>query len=324
MGDTQINRRLNPFDIFFLMRPPMLIPVWGFFLAGYWRSRGGGVNTIPGFIRSALTPDGYFWLSFVAFSLLMGAIYIINQIVDRESDRANRKLFLIPLAIVPVRLACAMVILLSLISFSAGWFFGMPYLMLLVLSLLIGILYSVRPMRFKGRPILDIISNGVGYGVIAFGVGWITGAPFTNALMVRAIPYLFAAATIFSASTILDTEGDEEDGAITTAVFFGRKATLVISLLTLLGALSSALLCRDYVIIITSVLSLPLVICALAKQKRQFVTLYMRGASYVFIVLMGILFPWFFVLLIFVFLASKYYYRYRFGIAYPKLLEKGT
>ena len=316
--------RLNPFDIFFLLRPPMLIPVWAFFLAGYWRTLYVPLFAIPGYIKTALFPNGYFWLSFVSFSLLMGAVYIINQIVDRDSDRVNQKLFLIPLGIVSLKLAYGMVIFLVLISFGIGLLFGTNYVILLAISFFIGVLYSVRPFRLKGRPIVDMLSNAVGYGVLAFGIGWITDDCFTIDLLIRSIPYFFAAATIFTSSTILDREGDRKNGAITTAVKFGTTPTLIISLLTLLVALVSALLLRDYVITITSIIGLPLLVVALIKKKRQFITLYMRGASYVFIILIAVLFPWFLVLLGFVFVSSKVYYKFRFGIVYPRLLEKGV
>jgi hypothetical protein len=48
----------------------------------------------------------------------------------------------------------------------------------------------------------------------------------------------------------------------------------------------------------------------------------MRGVSYVFIILIAILFPWFLLLLFAVYGISKWYYKYRFGIRYPELLER--
>jgi chlorophyll synthase len=300
----------------------MLIPVWAFFLAGYWRSISVSLSGIGAHIRMMLVPRGSFWLSFVSFSLLMGAVYIINQIVDRESDRVNQKLFLIPLGIVPVKLAIIMVVVLVAVSLGMGWTFGIWYLVLLCISLIVGVLYSVPPLRLKGRPVVDIISNAAGYGVLAFGIGWITRDCLSLDFALRLIPYFFAAATIFTASTVLDREGDRADGALTTAVTFGITPTLMISLVTLFVALGSGIVLRDYIILVTSVVGLPLIIIALIRKKRQFVTLYMRGTSYVFILLVAAVFPWFLVLLVCVFMSSKLYYRLRFGITYPALLEK--
>ena len=311
-----------PLDILFLLRPPMLIPVWTFFLAGFWRSEGFGVREIPFFIKETSFLNSHFWLSFISYSLLLGSIYIVNQIVDRESDRLNKKLFLIPLGIVPVKLALAICIILVIISFSITFKYGIVYLLFLLLSLIIGLLYSVKPFRFKGKPVIDIFSNAIGYGILAFGVGWITVSGFSYKLLFYAIPYFLATASIFTTSTILDIEGDRNDGAVTTAVKFGKTTTLIISMVSLLLAFISALFLRDIVIVITSVVSFPLLLIALIKRKRKFITLYMRGGSYVFIILLAVLFPWYFILIIFVFLISKLYYKYRFGIRYPALLER--
>ncbi len=318
----EISLKLQPLDLLFLMRPPMLIPVWAFFLAGFWRSKNILLPEILLQIRYSFTLKGNFWLSFVSFSLLMGAVYIINQIVDRESDRENRKLFLIPLGIVPVKLAFSVCGILVIVSLIIGYKYGTVYLVFLIVSLCMGILYSVPPFRFKGKPVLDIISNSIGYGMLAFGIGWITASSFSVELLVHSIPYFFAAASIFAVSTILDVEGDKKDGVITTGVCFEKKVTIVISAVTLLISLISALFIRDMVIGITAVIGFPIIIVVIMKKRREFITFYMRGVSYVFIILIAILFPWFLLLLFAVYSISKWYYKYRFGIRYPELLER--
>jgi len=318
----KIDRRLQPADLFFLIRPPMLVPVWTFFLAGYWRAMGVSVKLIPEFIKNSIILSRNFWLSFIAYSLLLGSIYVVNQIVDRKSDKKNKKLFLIPLDIVSVKLAVAVTVVLIIVSFGLTFKFGILYTVFLLISLVIGLLYSFPPFRLKGRPIVDIVSNAAGYGILAFGVGWLTAAGFNSKMFVFCIPYFFATASIFAVSTILDIEGDREDGAITTAVKFGKNSALFISIVTLLMSLISAFWTRDLLIIITSLISFPLLIKAFAGKRREFITLYMRGGSYILVVLIGVLFPWYFLLLVFILLVSKHYYKHRFGIKYPELLEK--
>ena len=320
---SKISLRLQPLDLLFLIRPPMLIPVWTFFLAGYWRSKGFSLSKIPFFMKQSILLDHHFWLSFIAYSLLLGSVYIVNQIVDRESDRLNNKLFLIPLGIVSIKLASIISFLLVIISFSLTFRFGLLYLVFLFCSLMVGLLYSIPPFRFKAKPIIDIFSNAIGYGILAFAVGWLTTSNFTWRLFAYAIPYFFATASIFSISTILDTEGDKRDNAITTAVRFGEEHTLYICLITLSIALVTGCFLKDYLIIVASIVSLPLIIIAIVQHKRKFITLYMRGGSFLFIILIAILFPWYIVLLIFIYFLSKYYYKRRFMLNYPTLLEEG-
>ncbi len=319
---TKISLRLHPLDLFFLIRPPMLIPVWTFFLAGSWRSKSLPVGAVPSFIKESLLLESHFWLSFIAYSLLLGSIYIVNQIVDRESDRLNEKLFLIPLGIVSIKLALTISGILVIVSFAITFSYGLIYAFFLFLSLIIGLLYSISPFRFKGRPVIDIFSNGIGYGALAFGIGWITSSNFSLKLLLFSIPYFFATASIFSVSTILDIEGDRRDGAVTSAVRFGKAAMLKISIITLILALLSALFLKDLLIITTSLISLPLLLNVFLRKKRKFLTLYMRGSSYIFIILVAILFPWYLILLFLLYLISKFYYKFRFGINYPTLLEK--
>ncbi len=319
---TKLNLKLRALDLFFLIRPPMLIPVWTFFLAGYWRAMGVSVREIPGFIKGSIFLEGNFWISFVAYSLLLGSIYIVNQIVDRESDKKNKKLFLIPFEIISVKLAVFISIILVIISFGMTYRFGILYVVFLLISFVIGLFYSLPPFRVKGRPVLDILSNAAGYGILAFGIGWLTAVSFNWKIFILCIPYFFATASVFVVSTILDMEGDRNDGASTTAVKFGDSTSLFIGVVMLLFALISAILLSDLLIIVTSVISLPLLIKALVSKQRKFITLYMRGGSYVLIFLVGILFPWYFLILLFIFFISKYYYKYRFDINYPELLEK--
>jgi 4-hydroxybenzoate polyprenyltransferase len=322
--EKKIDTRLHSLDILFLLRPPMLIPVWTFFLAGYWRGRNIPLRDIPLFMRDSLVMDGRFWVSFIGYSLLLGSVYIVNQIVDAESDRINKKLFLIPLNIISVKSAIVISVILVFVTFSLAvlFRFGIVFEVFLLSSLVLGILYSVKPVRLKGRPGIDVLSNAVGYGFLAFGMGWLTSSPFSSRLLLCSLPYLFATATIFSASTILDREGDRRDGARTTAVRFGKSTVLAVCLVTLLLSFVSALFLFDVVIVVTSVLSLPLLFVALTGGKREHITLYMRGASYVFILLIGVLHLWYILLLVLVFGLSKFYYRFRFGVSYPQLLEK--
>jgi 4-hydroxybenzoate polyprenyltransferase len=320
----KIDLRLHPLDLFFLLRPPMLIPVWAFFLAGYWRSQRLIVSETFCFVKEVLFLRSNFWISFILFSMVLGAVYIVNQIVDRESDRVNKKLFLIPLGIIPVKFASFFSILLVIVAFFLGIRYGVEYMIFLATSLVIGTIYSFPPFRLKGRPVLDILSNAVGYGILAFGIGWITGSDFSAEVFLYSIPYFFAAASVFTISTVLDIEGDREDGAITTGVKFGEKNTLVICFTLLLFSFIFAIIFMDWLLIISSFFSIPLVVLTFIKRKRETVTLFMRGGSYIFIILVGFLFPWFFILLIFLFFLSKFYYRKRFGINYPLLMEKGS
>ncbi|MCD6378936.1 UbiA family prenyltransferase, partial [bacterium] len=151
-------RNNKPFwlDYFFLTRPLILIPVWTFFLLGAHHSFAPLEKSINSF---------KLLYGILSFTTLIGAIYIINQITDKETDLANNKLFLIPRKIISVKAAWIEAAILLFLSFFAAIFFlSKGFIIILLLSLLLGLAYSIEPFRFKKRPILDVASNAIGNG----------------------------------------------------------------------------------------------------------------------------------------------------------------
>jgi 4-hydroxybenzoate polyprenyltransferase len=108
--------------------------------------------------------------------------------------------------------------------------------------LLAGILYSVRPFRFKGRPVLSTLIHLFG-GVLHFMVGYSLGVgPFQRGIMIGAFfAGVFVAGSLVQESR--DYEGDIRTGVTTNASRFGRRPTLLAGLgLFVLMPLYAALL----------------------------------------------------------------------------------
>jgi 4-hydroxybenzoate polyprenyltransferase len=201
------------FDHIFLLRPTLWVPVWTFFLLGVYQGRIVSMERIH-------TPR--IALAFILYTLLMGATYILNQIVDIESDRANKKLYLLPEGHIRVSHAWVELVGLFALSWVLAISFSAQFKILLLVSMILGILYSACPFGFKGRPILDLLSNALGYGVLAFSLGWVTVAPFSGATLLHSLPYFFAVGAVFINTTIPDIKGDKSAGEITTGVFLGE------------------------------------------------------------------------------------------------------
>ncbi len=292
-------------DYFILMRPTLFIPLWIFFLLGAHFAEG----TLT--LRSVSI--------FILYTLLMGGVYIQNQIVDRESDKKNEKLFILSDEIIPLSHAYLEMIILFLISLGLSILFGAVILFYFLLSLFMGITYSLPPIETKARPFLDILWNSYGYGFLAFIVGWISVNPHSHLMWIHGIPYFLAVGAVFVNTTIPDIKGDREEGKITTGVFLGKRKTLILGVLFDILAIITSYLLGDYICLILAGLSLPFFIYAAVNTHSKPILLSFRVPVVILAIEVCIISPIIIPLLLFIFLMQKVYYRKRFNINYPAL-----
>ncbi|UCC11275.1 MAG: UbiA prenyltransferase family protein [candidate division WOR-3 bacterium] len=309
-------RKANPFDYFFLLRPLILIPSWNFLLIGAYLAQDGE------------RPVGRLLLAACIYTLIMGGIYILNQITDRETDRINKKLFLLSEGYIPVRHAYVEMMFLWAAGLALSSFFSITFFVFILISLILGTMYSLPPVKLKGKPLLDTLSNGIGYGMVNFIVGWLVLRPPTWAMTMEFLPYFLSICAVFMNTTIADREGDEKAGEITTAVFLGARITAFVSTVLMAGAVMIALHNRDPVCLVPAALSFPLFmylgIYSLVKQgpaPRKLLIMSFRLPGVLFTIITAILYPVYGAVLALVFIAMRVYYHRRFGIIYPTLAQ---
>jgi 4-hydroxybenzoate polyprenyltransferase len=129
----------------------------------------------------AFQMQSHVWLgatvAFVAFCLLSSAIYLLNDVVDVESDRAHPSKRHRPIAagLIGVPLALATAALLAVLSLGLGAAVAPGLAGVLLLYGLIQVGYC---MQFKRAPLLDLFSIAAGFllravaGVVAAGLGF--------------------------------------------------------------------------------------------------------------------------------------------------------
>lgn len=306
-------RKFNPFDYLFILRPLILIPSWNFLLIGSYLARGES-----GFTRELV-------LGLVIYTCIMGGTYILNQIMDRETDRINRKLFLLSEGYISVKVAYSEMICLWLVGLGLSFTVNNLFLMFVVISLVLGILYSVPPFKLKGRPILDTLANGIGYGMINFGVGWLLFRDFQWNMFYRFVPYFLSICAVFINTTIIDMEGDARAHERTTALFLGERTATIVSTVLMAGAVTLSLYLRDVVCLIPAAISLPLFVLAMfftvqrGMIPRRVVIASFRLPGLLFTAITAVLYPPYFIILVLVFVGMRLYYRHRFNMTYPTL-----
>src|SRR3989337_2574596 len=113
-------------DYIFLARPVLMLPGWSIILLAHQRSSQNSATT------------GRLILTMLAATLLYGGVYIVNQIFDRETDRINKKLFLLSEGYISLKAAIRLMVLcfaFSLVlSFYLSQTIGFLFLLMFILN----------------------------------------------------------------------------------------------------------------------------------------------------------------------------------------------
>jgi len=180
--------------------------------------------------------------------------YGLNDIYDYDSDRRNpRKGLFEGIVLQPEYhsfVKNVSFIVISLLFFTSFLTLNIFNILGMVLLVSLGYFYSAPPLRFKERPPLDSITNGIGYFFAPFFLGFsFSGSIFLNAgkgILWIDVCLITAIVMGFHAySTIQDYDVDKKIGVKTFATIFGKRGAsffaLVVSILTLFFATSSIL-----------------------------------------------------------------------------------
>lgn len=301
------------FDYFFILRPLILIPCWNFLLIGSYLAQGKGGFTVE------------IILGLIIYTFIMGGVYILNQIMDIETDRINKKLFLLSEGYIPVKYAYIEMVVLWILAILLSLKFSVIFLIFIGISLVIGVFYSLPPIKLKGKPILDTVSNGIGYGVINFSIGWLLFRSFEWSMFYRFLPYFLSISAVFINTTIVDIEGDRRAKEFTTAIFLGENIAYIISAILMIGAIIVAFALKDFICLIPAAVSLPLFIYVAVhsfvknRVHRKLTIASFRLPGLLFTLITALLYPLYFLCLIVVLLGMRIYYKKRFGLSYPTL-----
>jgi len=295
-------------DHLFLLRPVLMPPLWTILLLGYYQGRRG------------LGYFGPLGRTFLFSTFLMGAIYILNQLRDIESDRINRKLFLLPEGWVSSWSAWAEAIILFLLAGFGTFKIAPPLGFAFLFAMILGAAYSFPPLSLKDRPWGGLLANMLGHGLLAFSFGWLTASPsFSLRLLCYSLPYGLAIGAVYLNTTLPDREGDRIVGKRTLGIIWGRRRVVLLSTIFVLLAAGGGYLNGDLPLLASSLVVLPLFVRANFGSGMEVVV---RATKVSILVLSGaacLFFPWYFLLLVVGLIGSRFYYRRRFNLAYPGL-----
>jgi 4-hydroxybenzoate polyprenyltransferase len=318
-------------DCFFLLRIPLLVPVWTILLLGL--IIGSSHARIGGLFAGATTLSPFAWWGIIGFSLIVASIYVVNQIVDIESDRINRKLFLLPHGFISVPTAWALAALCAGTGIMISVFVmsSTVIAILFIASLLLGALYNLPPIQLKNSALGGITANALGHGMLAFLVGWFISCydePFTLSQvltgLVSGCAPMLANAAVYLATTIPDADGDRTTGKKTFCVAFGEKNTAITAVFFCVGTLVASFFMANHfwVMAVPSAISLIIFILFAASATRERSFKAFKWPVFLLSAFVALLVPEFAALILLTFFGSKAYYKWRFNIDYPTLKTK--
>jgi len=303
-------------DYFFVLRPTLFIPVWTVFLAGYHANLSFDIN-------KKLSPleminENNLILAILLLTMLTGAVYVFNQIKDIETDAKNQKIFFVATKIISKKNAWIEGILLTLLSVGGAFILefklGLSFLFILLFA---GILYSFEPFNWKDKPIWGVIAHLCGGWSVA-ACGWIAAGTTNSSCCFYAIPYGLALVSVYLLTAIPDIPGDRESGKITFAVKYGVKITTIFALLFEALTVIASFLTKDYVLFIPGLAAFPLFVFAAFQRKTKNIIRAVKFTILFASLSVCVKFPMYFLVILFVFYFSKWYYRKRFNLEYPK------
>lgn len=244
-------------DLFFISRPRFWMYIFGPFLIGYTAAHGIHIGTDILFIFSCI-----YFLCIANF-----LVYGVNDLFDQDTDIYNTKKGVkeYKLNIKNKKYLINLLLLSFFLSIIYAYFLSNFARIFFATFIFLSISYSAPPIRFKARPILDFLSNGL--YIVPACIGYTLN---TNNL--PNIEYVIASFTwafamhIFSA--IPDIKADNNAKLKTTAVILGFDKSLL--LCTILWTVSAFFATKISVLFIVAWIYV--IICLYVFVHKSYIT----------------------------------------------------
>jgi len=302
-------------DYFFVLRPMLFYPGWSTMLAGYFITYRSEIH-LP-LINQSLLNHVHILLLILAFGMLMGSTFVLNQLKDVKSDQKNKKLFIISNGHLTIRSAIKEVVLLAYFSFLIAFFLNVVTGICFVLFfLLTGILYNFDPFSMKDRPWGSLLANAL-MGWFAFAIGWTAKNQVSGAVLMDSIPYLLFNTALYLFTTLPDIEGDRLSKKRTLAVIYGSKWLIIGAFSLYLSGLLYSLVIIELQALFFYILSFPFFIKTIITMNTADTLRTTKFGIFFFALSICLRWPIYFVLMLLGFVCTKVYFRKRFNINYP-------
>lgn len=168
---------------------------------------------------------------FLIMALLTSSTFVLNHICDIDLDKRNpRKEFsLLVRGSLSLRSSWLLFWTLQLSCILLSLKFNSEFLYCIFGLTLISFVYNIEPFRFKSKPGLDLLSNGISLGLLIPLAAWSINQPlieFPKLFFLSTIFYLLA---LYCPTMAVDVDFDRNFGVETFATKFGAVFTMKLS-----------------------------------------------------------------------------------------------
>lgn len=276
---------------------------------------------ILGYHSSSFSLGNDWRLLYILFlgTCLFGAVFLINQIYDIESDRINKKLHFLPEGHIKTGIAWIMIMTLNSIALILSFSLSFQIVLVALLVIILGILYSVPPIFLKNRAWPAAFANGLGNGTLVFILGFLAGGGSMMTGILKSLPYFFAVMSVYIGTTLPDTWGDAEQGKNTIAVVYNLPVVHYLIICSFLISIIAGIIINDTPFLIAAFAALPFYIWSFFKKSINAVILAVKISIITLTLAASYMMPLYLVFVVFLVFATRAYYKARFGIEYPSL-----
>lgn len=164
--------------------------------------------------------------------LIGGGAVVLNQYFDYEEDKrsSKRKKYLLVTGKIEKKNAFIYIIFLLITGILVALYINFDVFIITSIAALFSIIYSAPPLRFKKRPFLDSITNGICYGVLPTLVGSSIVSSFSLEYLIICLPLFLGYTAGHMLIAIPDIENDKKFNLRTTAVTLGYKNTVKVAM----------------------------------------------------------------------------------------------
>jgi len=180
---------------------------------------------ILGYILAGGTSLFQIGLGLAVAGLVTAATNVVNAYADRREDAVNQPSRVFWVEQIGTRETLLSIIVLYTLAFAASLFLGPLFMLVLAAGVFNSIFYSIRPLRFKARPTLSLVSfsGAVGLAFLS-GMSIVGSINLLNPVLLLVTYFMLTYGTV---KNLPDYSGDKKAGTRTTATVFRSMGSAV-------------------------------------------------------------------------------------------------